>query len=69
MYHGRDGLLAGVVVSGGVVPDHLSVLDVHTLTDTVDLRTHGGHIKVYFPLRKVDDEVLVMKLDLFFTLH
>lgn len=53
MYHGRDGLLAGVVVSGGIVPDHLSILDVHSLTDAVDLRTHGGHVSVYFPLRTV----------------
>lgn len=39
LYHGCDGLLAGVIVSGRIVPDHLSILDVHTLTDTVDLRT------------------------------
>lgn len=40
-YHGRNGLLAGVVVGGGIVPDHLSILDVHTPTNTVDLRTHS----------------------------
>lgn len=39
-YHGRDALLGGVVASGGVVPDHLSIPDVHTLTHKVDLRTH-----------------------------
>lgn len=40
-YHGRNGLLGGVVASGGVVPDHFSILDVHTLTKTVDLRTQS----------------------------
>lgn len=47
-YHGCNGLLAGVIDSGGIVPDHLSILDVHTLTNTVDLRTqyYGKHTYV-----------------------
>lgn len=38
-HHGGNGLLAGVVVSGGIVPDHLSILDVNTTTNTIDLKT------------------------------
>lgn len=37
-YHGCDGLLAGVIIGGGIVPDHLSILDVHTLSNAIDLR-------------------------------
>lgn len=42
-YHGADGLLADVVVSGGVVSDHLSILDVNTSTNAIDLRTSHTH--------------------------
>lgn len=38
-YHRCNGLLAGVKASGAVVPDHFSVLDVYSPTNTVDLRT------------------------------
>ena len=32
-------LLAGVIAGGGIIPDHLSVLNMDTLTHTVDLRS------------------------------
>lgn len=38
-YHGCDGLLAGVITGGGIVPDNLSILDVHTLSNAIYLRT------------------------------
>lgn len=38
-HHRCNGLLAGVIVSGGVVLDHFSVLDVYSPTNTIDLRT------------------------------
>lgn len=41
-YHGCDGLLAGVVVSGGIVSDHFSILDVHAPPDPINLRTEGN---------------------------
>lgn len=41
-YHGGDGLLAGVVVSGGIVSDHFSILDVHARPDPIDLKTEGN---------------------------
>lgn len=40
-YQWRNGLLAGVVVSGGIVADHLSILNVDTPTNTIDLRTQA----------------------------
>lgn len=37
-YYGGNGFLADVIVSRRIVPDHFSILDVKTPTNTVDLR-------------------------------
>lgn len=46
-YHGCDGLLAGVIISGGIVPDDLSILDMHTLSNAVDLRYEGKDFRMF----------------------
>lgn len=51
-YHGCDGLLAGVITGGGIVPDDLSILDVHTLSNAVDLRYEGKCFKMFSAEKK-----------------
>lgn len=45
-YHGGNGFLADVIVSRRIVPDHFSILDVKTPTNTVDLRKTKEDIRI-----------------------
>lgn len=37
-YHWGDGLLSGVIICGGVVTDHFTILDMHPFTNTINLQ-------------------------------